>query len=303
MNKLDHLNYSIEHNPKLKTAKQLLIMILGDWMMAATMNFLITPMNLYCSGAMGVAQLIALGLTKLGMSSFFGMEWPGIVYWALSIPALLWGGKKLGKKFLIYTIISISAMSLFIAIMPVSAEPIIHNEILAMVAGGFFGGMGVGFAFTSGGGCGAGDVVGLVLASTKPGFSAGKMNMIINVCIYTISAFLFGIETAVASIFFSYVLSWAMDKYHLQNHYMQIMIYTKVQGLGKELTSRIVRGVTRIEGEGVYTETPTEVLSMIVTKHEVNDVVKMIRELDPSAFVSVTEIEKVHGFFDKHFSS
>ena len=297
------INMLLESDPKLREAKQIGMICVGNAMLAVAMNLIITPFNLYCSGAMGVAQLVDVLLFQIiGLPTIPGIESLGVVYWAINIPVLLWGAKALGKKFLVHTVISITVLSLFVGMFPVYASSIIENETMGCIAAGVFGGIGVGFVLSAGSGCGAGDVMGMVLASTKPGFSVGMMNMIINICIYTICAVAYGVENAVYSIFFAAILSWAMDKWHYQNHYMEITIYSKVPVLGHELSIILERGVTSWYGEGGYTETQTNVLKAIVTKHELDAAIRKIYELDSNAFVSVHEIQQVHGFFDKHFS-
>ncbi|MDO4189972.1 MAG: YitT family protein [Lachnospiraceae bacterium] len=301
--KLSKINRIVEENKNLKMVKQLLMICVGNAMLAVAMNFVITPFNLYCSGAMGVAQLInALLFDVLHIPTIPGIESLGIVYWALNIPILLYGAKKLGKKFLLYTIFSITVLSVFVGLIPVYAHSIIENEVMGCIAAGVFGGIGVGLVLTAGAGCGAGDVLGMVFASTKPGFSVGMMNMIINICIYTICAFAYGLENAIYSILFAAVLSWAMDKWHYQNHYMQVTIYTKIPNLSKNLSEALHRGVTTWQAEGGYTGTPTYMSNIIVTKYELEDTVDKIRGVDPNAFISVVEIGKVHGLFDKRFS-
>lgn len=303
MNKLHELKYTIEHDYKLRSAKQIVLIVVGNLMLALTMNYIVTPYNLYCSGAMGVAQLVTLLLTSvLHLPELSGISWLGIIYWGINIPVLLYGAKSLGKKFFFNTIISITVLSLFIAIIPVADVPIIHNEVMGCIAAGVFGGIGVGFVLTGGSGCGAGDVIGMVMASTKPGFSVGLINMIINVCIYTICAFLYGLENAVYSIFYAAILSWAMDKYHSQNHYIQITVYSKLPDIANTLSIQLNRGVTTWKGEGGFTKTPTTVVNTIVTRHESDEAIDKIKRIDQNAFISQVEIGKVHGIFDKHFA-
>ncbi|MBQ0017680.1 MAG: YitT family protein [Clostridiales bacterium] len=303
MNKLREINSRTEKDDKLRMVKQLVMITIGNAMLALSMNLIITPFNLYCSGAMGVAQLVdALIEDVLHIPAIPGIAWLGLIYWGINIPVLLWGAKSLGKKFLFRTVFSITVLSAEIAVIPVLSQSIIQNEVMSCIAAGVFGGIGVGLVLTAGSGCGAGDVMGMVLSSRKPGFSVGMMNMIINVCIYTICAFAYGIENAVYSIFFAAILSWAMDKYHMQNHYMELTVYSKEPVLGHKLSLVLDRGVTSWYGEGGYTETQTNILKAIVTKHECDEAIRHIYELDPHAFISVTEINKVHGLFDKRFS-
>ncbi len=303
MDRFKQLSDRIEADDKARLAKQLIYIAVGNFIFALTMNYLVTPFNIYCSGAMGVAQLIELLLNTLHVPAIPGIGWLGLIYWGMSIPSFLYGMKKLGGKFLIKTVFSISVLSLFLSIIPVAETPIIENKIMGCLVAAVVGGFALGYGtFSSGAGAGASDCIGMVLAQTKPGFSIGLINMIVNVCVYTICAFIYGLEGAAYSIFYSAVLAWAMDKSHLQNHYIEITIYSKIPVLAHELSVKINRGVTSWYGEGGFTETQTNVLKTIVTKKESDDVIRSIYELDPQAFVAVQEINKVHGIFDKHLS-
>ena len=303
MRNFQKINKAIDEDIKLRLIKQLIMITVGNAMLALSMNYIITPFNLYCSGAMGVAQLVTAFFENiLNIPQIPGISWLGIIFWGINTPILLWGARSLGKKFLMKTIFSITVLSLFMALIPISPFSVIENECMGCIAAGVFGGIGVGIVLTSGAGCGAGDVMGMILANTKPGFSVGLMNMIINVCIYMICAFAYGLENAVYSIFFAGILSWSMDKFHKQNHYIEITAYTKLPKIGYEISTHLNRGVTSWVGEGGYTGTQTNIVKVIVTKKEADEAIATIKGLDPDVFISLGEIGKVHGLFDKRFS-
>ena len=304
MSNFKELSDRIESDDKARMIKQLVYIAVGNFIFSWTMNALVTPFNIYCSGAMGVAQLIELFFTSvLHLPTIAGIAWLGIIYWGISIPSFIYGMKHLGIKFLAKTVYSITTLSVFLAVIPVAETPIIENKIMGCLVAAVIGGFALGYGtFSSGAGAGASDCIGMVLAQTKPGFSIGLINMIVNVCVYSICAFIYGLEGAAFSIFYAAVLAWAMDKSHLQNHYIEITVYSKVPVLAHELSVRINRGVTSWYGEGGYTETQTNIVKTIVTKKESDAVVKEIYDLDPQAFIAVQEIGKVHGIFDKRLS-
>lgn len=304
MSKLSDLDKRIEDNAKSRLIKQLVYIAVGNFIFSWTMNVLVTPFDIYCSGAMGVAQLIELLFTSvLHLPTIAGIAWLGIIYWGISIPSFIYGMKSLGIKFLAKTVYSITTLSIFLAIIPVADAPIIENKIMGCIVAAVVGGFALGYGtFSSGAGAGASDCIGMVLAQKKPGFSIGLINMIVNVCVYTICAFIYGLEGAAFSIFYAAILAWAMDKSHLQNHYIEITVYSKVPVMATELTHKINRGVTSWYGEGGFTKTQTNVIKTIVTKKEADKVVQAIYELDPNAFVAVQEIGRVHGLFDKRLS-
>ena len=303
MSKFQELDKRIESNNTSRLIKQLVYISVGNFIFALTMNYLVTPFNIYCSGAMGVAQLIELLLKTLHVPAIPGIGWLGLIYWGMSIPAFIYGMVSLGRKFLVKTVYSITSLSLFLSIIPVATTPIIENKIMGCIAAAVVGGFALGYGtFSSGAGAGASDCIGMVLAQKKPGFSIGIMNMIVNVCVYSICAFIYGLEGAAFSIFYAAILAWAMDKSHLQNHYIEITVYSKIPVMANELSNRIHRGVTSWYGEGGFTQTQTNIVKTIVTKKESDSVIKTIYDLDPQAFISIVEIGKVHGIFDKRLS-
>lgn len=304
MSKLQDIDKKIESNDKTRLIKQLVYIAVGNFIFSWTMNALVTPFNIYCSGAMGVAQLIELLFTSvLHIPTIAGIAWLGIIYWGISIPSFIYGMRSLGFKFLAKTVYSITTLSIFLAIIPVYETPVIENKIMGCLAAAVVGGFALGYGtFSSGAGAGASDCIGMVLAQKKPGFSIGLINMIVNVCVYSICAFIYGLEGATFSIFYAAVLAWAMDKSHLQNHYIEITVYSKIPVLANELSIKINRGVTSWYGEGGFTKTQTNIVKTIVTKKESDSVIRAIYDLDPQAFISINEIGKVHGLFDKRLS-
>ena len=56
-------------------------------------------------------------------------------------------------------------------------------------------------------------------------------------------------------------------------------------------------GVTRLEGIGTYTDKPRALLYTVVNTTDVKNIIHLIKEVDPSAFVNVTKTELVEGRF------
>ena len=72
---------------------------------------------------------------------------------------------------------------------------------------------------------------------------------------------------------------------------------------GKEmadaLKSRLPHGVTMIDGVGAYAYQPKTVLLAVISVHEIQKYVMLIKEIDPQAFVVMTGVSKVMGKFTK----
>jgi len=77
------------------------------------------------------------------------------------------------------------------------------------------------------------------------------------------------------------------------------MIFTKKDGIDKEINEKTRRGVTKWDGCGAYTKESTQVLVSCINKYEVNDVMELVQGIDPQAFVIVDENVIVNGNFEK----
>ena len=178
------------------------------------------------------------------------------------------------------------------------------GQVLYMATPLIMTGLSVGFAFKTGlfniGASGGGtDIVGVYAALHWKSFSVGKLQLLFNALVYCLCAFLFDLPIAIYSIIYAAVYSFVLDKVHLQNIEMSLMIFTKNPEIKSRILKDFVRGVTYWKGLGAYTQTETEVLVTIVSKDEVNDLRRMITQMDPKAFIIVNEGLQITGNFIK----
>jgi hypothetical protein len=152
---------------------------------------------------------------------------------------------------------------------------------------------------TSGGGQ---DIIGVALSKTHPNFSVGKISIAINAVIYGICFLLFDIQTVVYSMIYAVVNALALDYQHTQNINVQVMIFTKKEGITDKVIHELRRGLTYWQGSGGYTDEDTYVLTTMVTKYELPRLIEIVRSVDPNAFVMSNEGTKIYGNFQKRFT-
>ena len=140
-------------------------------------------------------------------------------------------------------------------------------------------GIGVGLALQSSGCCGGMDIAGVCLSKTKPGFSVGKLSIIINSILFTICAFIFDLQTSLYSIIFVAILYFISDRIHYQNINMTVLIFTKKENMKNVIMERTGRGVTYWMGKGAYTDTEQYILFCAVNKYEIRNFKKMSMKL------------------------
>lgn len=279
--------------------KRTLVCIFGAFLYAAGINFFIVPANLYTGGLMGICQVIRTLLAELLRLEVQSIDIAGIIYYIINIPIFIIAFQKMGRKFLAKTVIAVTAMTLFISLLP--ANIIVEDVMAASVVGGIISGAGVGLILRMGSSGGGMDVVGVLLTKWKQDFSVGKVNLLVNLVLYGSCIFLFDIQIVVYSIIYAAVYSVAMDRVHTQNINVEVNVITKADttNLEKEVFQELGRGVTKWSALGAYTYDRSHVLYIMLSKYEVGRLKAIIHKYDPNAFIVVNEGVSVIGNYLK----
>ena len=283
-----------------KNIREMGLALLGTTMFALGVNILITPLGLYNGGFMGMAQLIRTGLVQgLGLDFLGQFDIAGIIYYLINVPLFIWAWKEMGKRFLVSSLITVTVQTLWMTFVPIPKEPIISDYLTACIIGGLVVGTGVGTILRGRSSGGGQDIVGVVCTKKYPGFSVGKITIMMNAVIYAVCLFMFDIETVIYSLIYTTVLAVACDRMHVQNINMSAMIFTKKEGIAKAVMSEMRRGVTTWEGVGAYTNETSHILYIMLSKYEVEQLKEIIHRVDPQAFIIFNEGSSVVGNFEK----
>ncbi len=276
-----------------KLSFKLLFIVIGGALYAAGTNLFVEPVHIFNGGSVGIAQLIARFVVIDGVNVY------AICYAVLNIPLMVLAYKGVGGKFFVRTILGIASISIFGLIIPVASEPLVPELLTSAILGGVLTGIGIGLILITGG-CGGGlDIVGVYFTKKNPGFSVGKVTVAGNLILYAV-VFLIYRDPAVViySIIVLFGCAFAIDKVHYQNINMRVMVFTKVDGVDKELI-KTGRGVTEWQGVGAYTQKDTHVLVTCINKYEGAEFEEIIHSIDPDAFIIVDENIKIYGNFEK----
>ena len=205
----------------------------------------------------------------------------------------------MGKGFFLKSLFGTTVISIFLVMVPVPAAPIIEDYLTACIIGGIVCGLGSGLVLRGRSSAGGQDIIGLCCAKKFPNFSVGKVTIIMNIFVYGVCMFLFDIQIVIYSLIYATVLSVAVDRVHIQNINMSVMIFTKKVGISKAIMEQTGRGVTNWDGEGAYTNRTSYILFVLISKYEVAQLKRIVRNLDPNAFMIFTEGCSVEGNFEK----
>ncbi|HLO13121.1 MAG TPA: YitT family protein [Pseudoneobacillus sp.] len=259
----------------------------GSVLVSLAFNLFLIPHEIMSSGISGLSII-------LGMFTPFNA---GIYNFLLNFPLLILGYMKLGRKFILYTILSVISISVSLYIIPI--HEIASNSILSSVFGGALVGLGIGIIFRSSGSSGGFDIIGMLLTRKKD-FPMGTLLFGMNGIVILISGFLFSWDSALNTLVSIFVTSKVIDSIHTHHVKVTLMIITqKGEEMRQHLTSNVYRGVTMIDSTGGFSNEKSNILMTVVTRYELTEVKSLIHEVDPNAFVNITHTLEVMGLFHK----
>lgn len=265
--------------------KKYLLLTLGAIVYAAGLETFFVPNNLIDGGIVGVSMMISY-LTDTPLSVFVVL---------LNIPFLYLGYKQIGKTFTISTLYSIVVLALAIQYFHTTPN-ITYDIFLATIFGGIVVGLGVGMIIRYGGSVDGTEIV-AIISDRKTELSVGETVMIINLFILSSAGLVFGWERAMYSLIAYFIAYKVMDLVisGLEESKGVMIVSDKSDDLAETLLARLGRGVTILHGEGAYTNDPKRILYTVVTRLEVAKLKAIVKEKDPSAFLSIYNINDVVG--------
>ena len=283
---------AIEGIPVTEYTTKLSVSIVYAILASVAMNFFYQPGNIYSSGITGLAQILTTLSTRV-----LGFQVPvSVSLFALNIPLFFLAWKKIGRKFTIFTFITVALTSTFMQIVP---ETVLSNDpIICAIFGGAVMGSGIGFALKNGLSSGGLDIFSITIRK-KTGRSVGSISIYFNALIIFVAGYLFGWQYMFYSALSIFVSGKVTDAVYTKQKKMQVMIITKNPDVViSEIQKKMRRGITIIhEAEGAYKHDKQTVLLTVVTRFELPALEGAMKKADPSAFVSISDNVKILGRF------
>lgn len=277
---------------KTETMK-IIVVILGALLNAVGLNFFLIPANVYSSGFTGIAMLISRVMEDY--TPFFIST--GILLLLLNIPVAILGWLKVGKSFTLYSFFSVAATTFFLELVPLYSFS--EDILLNAVFGGVIMAIGVGITLKYGASTGGLDIIAMVLSRMKDK-PVGTYFFLFNSIIILAAGLLFGWEKALYTLVSLYVSTRVIDAIHTRHEKLTAMVITKkADVLKKAIHSKLVRGITMIPAKGAFTNETKDMLIIVITRYELYDLEKIIKEEDPQAFTNIVQTAGIFGFFRK----
>ncbi len=258
-------------------------------------NVFLAPVKLYDSGISGTSILLSQITPDFMTLSLFLL--------ILNIPLFLFGLKKQGAAFTVYSIFTVIIYSvgswLITDILPIDvsmASPLAGEDLLlCALFGGIISGVGSGLTIRYGGAIDGIEVMAVIFAK-KLNITVGTFVMIYNVLLYIICGFvinswilpLYSIVTYAAGL---KTVDFVVEGFDRSK---EVMIVTdKPDEICSALMAAFECGTTKIAATGGYSNTEKTIIYFVVNRFQIARMRSMIQRIDPKAFVTISEVADV----------
>lgn len=271
--------------------------IIGGFLFGATINLLILPIGLYNGGFTGIALIMRdILIDYLKISP--GFEVSGIITFLLNIPIIIFAYKRMSRRFVINSLLTMLAQTITMTLLPIPTTPLITDTFITIIMAAGIGAWGIALAFKGRGSGGGLDIIGIYYSQNNKG-SVGKIYNVVNFFIYLYCLVFYNLEIAVYSFVYSMIFAFTLDKFHHSNIEVSVMVFTHNKDIKGIINKEMRRGATYWQGYGSYTDSLMEVFVSVVSQDEVEKLKTLVHALDPKAFIIITENLKVVGGFEK----
>jgi len=273
----------------LKRVLPYLWIVLASAIYAVGFNWCYVPNAIGFGGLTGVAQIINALLPWAPI---------GTTVIVLNIPLFLLGWRLLGGKLLLSSLFAMAISSVFIDILDslVQFSPI--DPLLATVYGGVLVGLSLGIILLQGATTGGTDLIARLLKLPLPWLPVGKLLMVVDLAIILASALVFGsLSSALYGVISLFISTMVMDKvlYGLDNTGVAYIISEQHQKITAAIMADLDRGVTILKGQGGWSGEEKQVLLVAFKQRQIVRLKRLVKEIDPAAFLIVCEAHEVLG--------
>ncbi|MGI6566409.1 MAG: YitT family protein [Firmicutes bacterium] len=242
-------------------------------------------------------RIAAGGVSGIGTVFHYLWGWPvGAVMLTLNIPLFLAVTFVLGPKFGVKSVYGAISLSLLVDLLAAFTGPVTTDPLLACIYGGVFVGIGIGITMRFQGSTGGTDLAALLLNHFTD-MRLGQAVLVIDACIIALAGLVFGPELGLYAFLALVVSSRAIDLVQEGTGYNKAayIISEYPEEISREIMNRLERGVTSLQGTGMFTKTDRQVLMVIVSRREVGAVKDLVRNIDPRAFLVISDVREVLG--------
>ena len=234
-----------------------------------------------------------------------------VSYFIINAIFLIFALKILGLKFILKTIYAVFMLTFLLWVFQLAMKDSSGNfyklvgdsqDFMACVIGSCMCGIGIAFVFINNGSTGGTDIIAAIVNKYRD-VTFGRMIMYCDIIIISSCYFVFhdwrrvvfGFATLIImSVVLDYVVNSARQS-------VQFLIFSRhYEEISEKIIHKIHRGVTILDGMGWYSKKSVKVICVLAKKRESTNIFRLVKEIDPNAFISQSNVVGVYGEgFDK----
>lgn len=278
---------------KQRLAADYIMIVLGTGLMAISSVLFFDPCGMVPGGFTGIAIIV---------KEISGQVWEGgIPLWItnglLNLPLIPLTIRMKGWPFVRRTVAAFLIYSLWLAAIPEISIRIEGDLLLVSVFGGILMGAGIAMVFLARATTGGTDLCGAILQRFLPHISMPKLMQAVDLVIICAGVVTFGMRMSLYSVITIYLSARVSDRLMdgLKYSKMAYIISDESDEIARQIMDQLSRGVTALNGKGMYTCQEKKVLLCVVPPKEIVRIKEIVHSIDQNAFVIVSDSREVLG--------
>lgn len=270
-----------------KYIKDFLVICLGNFLVAVTVQYFVLPFDILTGGVAGIALIL---------SPFIPLSEEMIIN-ILVVGLFLIGWMVLGKEFAIKTVVSSIVYPIFITILGFFPLTIDITPLLASIYTGLLSGIGIGLVLRNGASTGGMDIPPLIL-NHYTGIETSKYILLFDSLTIVCGLVSYSLESLLNGLVSVIICSIVINKIEVSygDSSLSVQVISKAwQQINQDVLIQLNRGVSIIDIKGGYTMEDKKMLLIIIDKREYSKLLAILDKYDKDAFVITNDVQAVHG--------
>lgn len=242
-----------------------------------------------------------------GLALIFQHLWHvpmGLATLIMNIPLIIISWRVVGRDFILKTARTLIISTIFLDVIFPHTVPYQGMPLLAAFYAGLCIGAGMALFYMRGSSSGGMDFLIMTIKVRHPHFSFGVVTIASDLLVILLGGLVFkNIDAVLYGLICSFTCSIVMDKilYGLGAGKLLVIITTKGREVSAKIDQMTGRGSTIAKGIGSYTRKERDVILCACSRSQTYQVTEAAREVDPGAFIMITETSEVfgEGFIEK----
>jgi uncharacterized membrane-anchored protein YitT (DUF2179 family) len=276
-----------DDNLPLRVFREYLFILIGVLLTAAGLDMFLVPNKIAAGGVSGIATIV-----------YYAAKLPvGITMLVINIPLFLTGVRKLGVGFGFRSLFGTVMLSVFVDLIAPYLPVPTRDPLLASIYGGIIVGVGIGIVFRNRATTGGTDLAAAIMNNYLR-ISVGVALFAIDAAVIVAAGIVFAsAELALYALLTVFLTARVIDMVLEGFGYAKtaFIVSQKAREVADAILEEMDRGVTSLQGMGMYSGLPRDVLLSVVTRSEISSLKALVHSIDPEAFVILADVHEVLG--------